>query len=199
MAKKDPRIDTYIDKAAPFAQPILKHIRKVVHGACPGVGETLKWNNPSFEYKGMLCGMAAFKAHVVFGFWKAKLLAERGFPEAGDNPLGMGRITSLNDLPGEARLKKMITAAAALNDEGIVEKRPKKAPKEIKPPAYFLVAIKRNKKAQTAYDAFSPSHKREYLEWITEAKTDETRNRRLAQAIEWMAAGKSRNWKYERA
>ena len=199
MARKDPRIDAYIEKAAPFAKPILKHIRKVVHDACPGVEEAVKWGNPAFEYKGILCGMAAFKEHVTFGFWKAKLLSEQGFPEAGDTPVAMGRITSVADLPPAARLEKMVKAAAALNEQGVKVERPKRDAKPpVKTPAYFIAALKKNKKALSAYDAFSPSHKREYVEWITEAKTDETRDRRLEQAITWIAEGKSRNWKYER-
>ncbi len=161
----------------------------------------MKWNMPSFEHKGILCGMAAFKAYATFGFWKATLLAGRGFAEVGSSPMGgLGRLTSLDDLPSDARLKRIIKAAVALNEQGVTVKRPKSAPKPpIKPPAYFMTAVRKNRKALSAYEAFSPSHKRDYLEWITEAKTDATRDRRLAQAIEWMAAGKSRNWKYERA
>ena len=144
--------------------------------------------------------MAAVKAHLTFGFWKAKLLSDRGFPEAGDTPVAMGRITSVADLPDADRFEKMIKAAVALNEQGIALKRPKSQPKApVRPPAYLLAALKKNKRALANYEAFSPSHKREYVEWITEAKTNETRDRRLAQAVEWLAAGKSRNWKYERA
>ena len=201
MAGKDPRIDAYIQKAAPFAQPILKHLRKLVHAACPDVQEAMKWNTPSFEYEGILCGMAAFKSYVTFGFWKAAILAGQGFTEVGSSPMGgLGRMASLDDLPSDPRLEEIIKAAVALNEQGIAVKRPKRAPKPpVKPPAWFLAAIKKNRRALTAYDAFSPSHKREYVEWVTEAKTDATRDRRVAQAIEWMAEGKSRNWKYERA
>ena len=201
MAGKDPRIDAYIQKAAPFAQPILKHLRKLVHAACPDVQEAMKWNTPSFEYEGILCGMAAFKSYVTFGFWKAAILAGQGFTEVGSSPMGgLGRMASLDDLPSDPRLEEIIKAAVALNEQRIAVKRPKSAPKPpVKPPAWFLAAIKKNRRALTAYDAFSPSHKREYVEWVTEAKTDATRDRRVAQAIEWMAEGKSRNWKYERA
>lgn len=204
MSTRDPRIDAYIDKAAPFAQPILKHIRRVVHAACPDVQETMKWSFPHFDYKGaMLCSMAAFKAHAVMGFWKAKLLADRGFPEVAagvEQAMGhFGRMTSIADLPSEARLTRMIKAAAALNDEGITVKREKSAPKPaVKPPAYFMAAVTKNKKALAAYEAFSPSHRREYVEWVTEAKTEATRDKRLAQAVALLAEGKSRNWKYER-
>ena len=204
MSTRDPRIDTYIEKATPFAQPILKHIRRVVHTACPDVQETMKWSFPHFDYKGaMLCSMAAFKAHAAMGFWKAKLLADRGFPEVADGAeqaMGhFGRMTSIADLPSEARLTKLIKAAASLNDEGVTITREKKAPKPaVKTPAYFTAALKKNKKALAAFDAFSPSHRREYVEWVSEAKTEATRDKRLAQAVAWLAEGKSRNWKYER-
>ena len=204
MPTNDPRIDAYIAKAQPFAQPILKHIRRVVHAAAPSVQETMKWSHPHFDYQGaMLCSMASFKAHAVMGFWKAKLLAERGFKEleaGAEQAMGhFGRLTSIADLPNEARLMKMITAAAALNDEGITVKRKKSAPRPaVKPPAYFMAAVKKNKKAFAAFAAFSPSHRREYVEWVTEAKTDATRDKRLAHTVIWLAEGKSRNWQYER-
>ena len=189
MASRDPRIDDYIAKAPPFAKPILTRIRKAVHTGCPDVTETLKWRTPTFEYKGILCGMAAFKAHCVLGFWKGTLL---------ETPV-RDRFESIEDVPSEAALVKLVKQAAALNEAGIKMPRARKAPKKpLATPSYMLAAIKKNKKAHSTYDAFSPSCKREYVEWITEAKTDETRNRRLATAIEWMAEGKVRNWKYVR-
>ena len=200
MATRDPRVDEYIAAAAPFARPILKHLRKVVHAACPWVEESLKWRVPAFSYSGqLLCGIAAFKSHVTFGFWKAALLVERGFPEADSGEaLGhSGRLTSLADLPPAARLTDMVRAAAALNEQGINLKRAKAAPKPPpKAPAYMLAGLKKDKDAFAAWMAFSPSHQREYIEWITEAKTDATRDRRLARAVAWMAEGKPRNWKY---
>jgi uncharacterized protein YdeI (YjbR/CyaY-like superfamily) len=198
---RDDRVDAYIQRAAPFAQPILTHIRKMVHAACPDAIETVKWQHPQFEYKGPMMGMAAFKQYCVLGFWKSKLLVAQGLPVPdGENPMGYNdRLTSVRDLPSDRDLTKIIKAAMALNDAGIKVPRPKTAPKPpVKPPAYFLAALKKSKKAHAAWAAFSPSHQREYVEWVTEAKTDETRERRLTQAVEWMAEGKSRNWKYER-
>lgn len=186
---RDPRIDDYIATAAPFAKPILTRIRKAVHAACPEATETLKWRTPTFEYKGILCGMAAFKAHCVLGFWKAPLM---------QTPV-RDRFESIDDVPSEAALVKLVKEAAALNAAGVKTPRGRKAPKPaLTAPRYMLAAIKKNKKAQAAYEQFSPSCKREYIEWITEAKTDETRQRRLATAIGWMAEGKVRNWKYVR-
>ncbi len=199
MATRDPRVDDYIAAAPPFARPILKHLRKVVHAACPGVEESIKWRMPAFTYNGQLmCGIAAFKSHATFGFWKASLLVDQGFTEAAGESLGhSGRLTSMADLPPDTRLTKMVRAAAALNEQGINVKRPKAPPKPApKTPAYMLAALKKNKNAIAAWKAFSPSHQREYIEWITEAKTDATRDRRLAQAVVWMAEGKPRNWKY---
>ena len=202
MGKKDPRVDAYVAKAQPFAQPILKHLRKTVHTACPDVQETMKWSFPHFDYKGIFCAMAGFKAHCTFGFWKGALLKDsvKGMPSGGEKAMGQfGRITALSDLPSEKTLVKIVQAAAKLNDEKIsVPRRTPKAKPPIKVPPYFTAALKKNKKALAAFDGFPPSHKREYLEWIIEAKTEETRERRMMQALEWIAEGKGRNWKYEK-
>jgi uncharacterized protein YdeI (YjbR/CyaY-like superfamily) len=199
MPKKDPRIDAYIAKAAGFATPILTHIRKLVHAECPDVEETLKWGMPSFMYRGILCGMASFKQHCSFGFWKHTLVVDDKKAER----VGMGsfgRMTSLADLPGDAKMRAYIKKAMKLNEEGVKvpsKSRPKKA-KLLTAPPYFLTALKKEKNARATYEAFAPSKKNEYIEWVTEAKTEETRERRLAQAVEWMAEGKARNWKYEK-
>jgi uncharacterized protein YdeI (YjbR/CyaY-like superfamily) len=196
MGKRDARVDQYIAKSADFAKPILAHIRKVVHEACPDVEETMKWSMPHFDYKGIMCGMAAFKEHCAFGFWKASLVL--GNPAADDGMGSFGRLTSIKDLPADRQLLAYVKKAAKLNDEGVKVQRAPSAPKKpIKAPADFSAALKKNKAAQKAFEAFSPSHKREYLEWITEARTDATRTKRMATAVEWLAEGKSRNWKYE--
>ncbi|HUS18472.1 MAG TPA: YdeI/OmpD-associated family protein [Terriglobales bacterium] len=196
MAKKDPRVDAYIAKAQPFAQPILKHIRAQFHKNCPEVEETLKWSMPSFMYKGILAGMAGFKQHCVLGFWKHKLVV--GHDRNEDAMGSFGRITDVSQLPNDKNMALLIKKAMKLNDEGVkVARKPvSKVKAPLRPPTYFVAALKRNRKAKATYDTFSYSCKKEYLEWITEAKTEETRNRRLTQAIEWMAEGKQRNWKY---
>lgn len=200
MATRDARIDAYIAKSPEFAQPILKHLRDVVHAAVPDVEETMKWSVPHFDYNGTMCNMAAFKAHCAFGFWKGTLVTgntEKAREAAGS----MGRITSIKDLPPKKELIALVKKAAKLNEEGV--KTPtrgsERVPKpELPMPADLAAALGRNKKAKAAFDAFPPSHRREYIEWITGAKGEDTRKRRVAQAIEWMAEGKSRNWKYER-
>jgi len=197
MARKDPRVDAYIAKAQPFAQPILKYIRKVIHAGCPDVEETMKWSTPHFGCKGMICGMAAFKEHVRFGFWKGELLGLAG-DASGMKQFGL--ITSVDDLPSETRLVSLVKKAAQLNERGV------KAPRAAKParskvvdvPGYVLDALKTDTKARAAFEGFSPSHRREYLEWITEAKRPETRERRLETMLEWLREGKPRNWKYEK-
>lgn len=196
MGTKDPRIDAYIAGARPFARPILKHLRKAVHAGCPEVEETLKWSNPAFMYKGILAGMAAFKEHVTFGFWKGSALNLPGGKEH-DAMWQFGRITSLGDLPDQKTLVGLVKQAVELHDKGVKAPRRKHPPrKPIPEPDYFLAALKKNRKALKTYESLSPSHKREYLEWITEAKREETRSTRLATAIQWMAEGKPRNWKY---
>jgi uncharacterized protein YdeI (YjbR/CyaY-like superfamily) len=199
MGTKDQRIDAYITKSAGFAQPILKHLRQVVHRSCPDVEETLKWSMPTFMYKGMLCGMAAFKQHAVFGFWKQKLMKDpHKLFSKHDTAMGSwGRITSINDLPSEKILIDYIHEAMQLNERGVkVPQMRKHDRKPLRVPNYFKKALAKNKKALATFEAFSPSHKQEYLEWITEAKTDETRTRRIATTIEWLSQGKPRNWRY---
>ena len=196
MAKKDPRIDQYIAKAPDYAKPILTEIRERVHAACPEVEETMKWRQPTFDYKGIMCGMAAFKQHCVFGFWKAPLVLGAG--AEGANAMGYrDKITSVADLPSKPMFKANIKKAMKLNEAGItVEKTPKAPKAPVVVPPDLAAAVKTNRQAQATFDGFSPSHRREYVEWVTEAKTEATRARRLAQAVEWLAQGKPRNWKY---
>ena len=200
MGTRDKRIDAYIAKSQDFAKPILAEIREAVHAACPGVTETIKWGMPAFDYKGPMCGMAAFKQHTTFGFWKSSLVFGKDDPYTVD-PNGMaafGKMTAASDLPPRKVLIGYIKKAAALNDEGVKVQRKGSPRKPLPLPAALAAALKKNKKAKVAFDAFPPSHRRDYNEWIGEAKTDETRSRRVAQAIEWIAEGKSRNWKYQR-
>ena len=197
MGTRDPRVDAYIEKSADFARPILKHLRKIVHTACPEVEETMKWSFPHFDYKGeMMCSMASFKSHCAFGFWKASLVLGDKVADGGMGHLG--RITSLEDLPADRTLASYVRKAAKLNDEGAKVVRARRAKPELEVPEDLTRALKKNKKALTAFEAFPPSHRREYVEWIVDAKGEETRKRRLASAVEWIAEGKSRNWKYAR-
>ena len=201
MPHKDPRIDLYISKSADFAKPILMHLRELVHVACPDVEEKIKWSFASFDYKGPMCTMAAFKHHCAFGFWKASLMKDKTLTKNAESESAMGhygKITSLKDLPSDKKIIAHIKEAMMLNEKG-VKLPPKKVAtekKEIVVPDYFFKQLKKNKKAFTTFDAFSSSHKREYVEWITEAKTEETKNRRMKTAIEWLSQGKPRNWKY---
>ncbi len=195
----DPRVDAYIAEAAPFAQPILKHLRRLVRRGCPEAEEALKWSSPFFLYRGkILCFMAAFKAHLAFGFWgpaMKKIIARDGHAKDGRGLLG--RITSRQDLPGDAALLKYIRTAKKLHDSGL-PLRAKPKPRPAPPvPADLAGALKQNKKAAAAWAGFSPSCRREYIGWITEARRPETRSARLRQTLAWVAAGRKRNWKYE--
>jgi uncharacterized protein YdeI (YjbR/CyaY-like superfamily) len=202
----DPRIDAYIAKSAEFSRPIMEHLRELIHQACPDVEETIKWSMPSFEYKGILCGFAAFKQHCTFGFWKHAILAETHqiLKDSEKAAMGsFGKMTSMKDLPSDKVLKMLIKDAMKLNDEGIAlpnlgrkTGESRKAP--IPEPDYFTKLLAKSKEAKATWKAFSPSAQREYLEWITEAKTEATREKRLSQSIEWIAEGKKRNWKYEK-
>lgn len=197
MPTTDPRVDEYIANAAEFAQPILTHLREVIHAACPEVKETIKWSMPNFDYHGIMCNMAAFKQHCAFGFWKAELLLA-GEDDKGKEAMGQfGRITSVKDLPSKKVLTAYVKKAMKLNEAGVKVARPKAAPRELVVPDYFIAALEANPAAYEVFNKFSTSAKREYCEWLTEAKTEATRDKRMAQAVEWIAEGKQRNWKYQ--
>jgi uncharacterized protein YdeI (YjbR/CyaY-like superfamily) len=199
MGSRDDRVDAYIAKSAEFARPILAHLREVVHAACPEVEETMKWSFPHFDYKGMLCSMAAFKEHCAFGFWKGELIVAKGSGEVEKAMGQFGRLTKLADLPPKKVLTGYIKEAKKLNDEGVkapARSKPKAPQKALVVPDDLTAALASNEAAKATFDKFSPSNKCEYVDWITEAKTPATRTRRLETAVEWMAEGKPRNWKY---
>ena len=201
MKNTDPRVDTHIAKAPAYAQPILTKLRKLAHRASPAIEENIKWGTPTFEHEGIVMGMAAFKKHVAFGFWKAKAMKDpqelfKGGAKA--SPFAI-KAATVKDLPADSVIVAYTKEAVGLNEAGVKSApnkrntKPRAAPKA---PADLAAALEKNKKAAATFKAFSPSNKREYVEWITEAKREATRGKRLAQAIEWMAEGKPRNWKY---
>lgn len=198
MATRDPRVDAYIGKAAAFAQPLLTHFRKQVHAACPAVEETIKWGAPHFVHKGNLCGMAAFKQHCAFNFWKGSLLFPEGAAKRGEAMGQLGRVTTLRDFPPAATLRKLIREAARLNEEGVRPARAKQPRAPLPEPPDLTQALRKNAAARKTWQGFAPSHRREYIEWLTEARREDTRARRLATTLEWLAQGKQRNWKYQR-
>ena len=194
MGKRDARVDAYIERSADFARPILERLRDIVHSAVPEAEETIKWGAPYFDYEGPLCGMVAFKRHCAFVFWKDKLIVENPSTDAMGQ---LGRIESLSDLPSKKTLTAWLKKAMKLNEEGVKAPRAVRPPRPpVKVPADLEKALKKNARARAAFEAFSLSHRREYVEWIEEAKREETRSKRVATAIEWMAEGKPRHWKY---
>lgn len=198
MGTRNPKVDAYIERAQPFAQPILEHLRELMHKGCPDVEESMKWSQPFFEYKGtILANMAGFKEHCHLGFWDKGLAEE--VRNSGDGPLK--RIASLKEFPADKQMLAWIRQTAGNVDRGEyrspIAERSRKAKPEAETPADFAAALKENKKAAAAFAAFSASGRREYIEWIAEAKREETRAKRIATAVEWIAEGKQRNWKYE--
>ena len=194
---RDPRIDAYIAKAAPFAQPILEHVRERVHSAAPEAEETMKWSSPTFTIDGkILLGMAAFKAHAALNFWRGQEL--RGDEANGDAMGQFGRLTSLKDLPSDGELDALIREGAALARTAPAPRKVKHEPKSA-PGLHpeFAAALKANPQAKAVLDGFPPSAQRDYLEWISEAKQDATRTKRIATAVEWLSEGKRRHWKYQ--
>jgi uncharacterized protein YdeI (YjbR/CyaY-like superfamily) len=203
MEQYDHRIDEYTGKKPAFAQPILNHIRGLMHAVSPQITETIKWGHPFFEYKGTFANMAAFKEHCVFGFWNSSALVDKHGAmlrdEEKESAGNFGRITKLSDLPDDEILKDFILQAIALKDSNYKPAAKKaatpKAPIEM--PDYFAAALAGNQKTLAIFHDFSASCKREYLEWLTEAKTEATRQKRLETALEWIGEGKTRNWKYK--
>lgn len=195
---QDPRVDAYIEKSAPFAQPLLRFWRELVHAQCPGVEETLKWGFPHFMWDGrILTSMAAFKAHASIGFWQGE--AVTGASDRREGMGELGKLTQLSDLPPKTELQAMLKRAQGLIDQGVKPKRQvRHAPKPLPelPPA-FVQALGAQPAAQAFFETLPPGHRREYIDWIAEAKRQETRDKRIAQAVAWLAEGKRRNWKYE--
>lgn len=209
MPPRDPRIDAYIARSADFAQPILEHLRELVHAACPDAEEGIKWGMPHFLYRGGILGnMAAFKQHCTFGFWKGAQVV--GEASRGGEAMGqLGRLTSVKDVPSRKVFTGWVRAAMALRDDAPAAKSKTKAATRktaartaarptLPVPPYLAAALAKHAKARATFDAFPPSHRRDYIEWLTEAKTEATREKRLATTIEWLSEGKGRNWKYER-
>jgi Uncharacterized protein conserved in bacteria len=199
----DPRVDAYIERAAPFAQPVLAHLRKLMHQACPRATESIKWSMPFFVQQGVvLASMAAFKQHCAFGFWgpeMKKALAKDGL-KSSEAMGSLGRITGLGTLPPDRVLLSYMRQAGALVDSGQRTKsieRPKKTKlRPVHVPPELAAALRQNKMATKVFDQFSRSCRREYAQWIAEAKRPETKQKRIQQAVEWIAQGKQRNWKY---
>lgn len=203
MPTRDPRVDAYIAKSAPFAQPILTRLRAVVHRAAPDIVETIKWGMPFFERNGLVCHMAAFKAHCAFGFYKAAAMKDGAKLTSDAARAGMGnlgRIAAPSDLPPDRTLAAWVREAVALNEAGVAapRRRAKGTSKPVEVPPALARALERNRAAKKTFDALTASQRREYCTWIAEAKTEATRDKRLATAIEWLSDGKRFNWKYER-
>ncbi|WP_343611589.1 YdeI/OmpD-associated family protein [Chryseobacterium oranimense] len=202
MEKYSPKIDAYIEKSQDFAKPVLQYIRETVHEFCPDAEEAMKWSFPNFVYKGkILCAMASFKQHCTFGFWlekEMKTMNEITRDIEKNSMFSLGKITKIEDLPSKALLKKAIAEAMELTDMGVTVKKAAPSKVETEVPDYFQEALKKNKDALAVFEKGSPSFRKEYINWITEAKTETTRNKRMEQSLEWLAEGKSRNWKYEK-
>lgn len=202
MPKTEPIIDAYIEKAQPFAKPILEYIRKTVHEFCPEAEEAIKWSFPNFMYKGkILCSMSAFKAHCAFGFWlesEMKTMKELTKGIEKNSMFTLGKITKIEDLPSKAQLKACIEEAMELTNMGVTIKKAAPSKTETEIPEAFQNALNQNEKAKVVFEKASTSFRKEYNLWIADAKTETTRNKRIDQAIEWISEGKGRNWKYEK-
>ncbi|KFF22242.1 YdeI/OmpD-associated family protein [Chryseobacterium sp. JM1] len=202
MEKYNIQVDEYIEKSPDFAQPILSYLREIVHECCPEAEEAIKWKFPTFMYKGkILCSVTSFKQYCSLGFWlhgEMKTLKEMETTAEKSSMFSLGKLTKMEDLPSKVQLKKMMKEAMELTDMGVTMKKAAPSKVETEVPDYFQAALNENKKASEVFEKGSPSFRKEYINWITEAKTEATRNKRMEQALEWLAEGKSRNWKYQK-
>ena len=200
MARTNPQVDSYIEESADFAQPILVKLRELFHQACPEIEEAIKWSSPFFEYKGIVGNMTTFKHHVSYGFWKAGLMSDpEGILEkAGNTQMAVLKVRSVDELPADDVLIAYIEEAVALNEKGVKVPRaqPRSGKRVLELPDYFMAALRANQKALETFESFSHSNRKDFVEWVSEAKREDTRDKRLATAVEWMAEGKPRNWKY---
>ena len=199
MGNRNKLIDEYIEKAAPFAKPILSHIRELIHEAWPEIEETIKWKVPVYEYKGIVCATGAFKTHCAFNFFKAKLMKDpyHVFSEQFSDAAGQfGKLLTVSDLPSDSILREYIQEAAKLNTDKIKGPAKKKEDADHLIPNDLSIALKNNPIAQKQFETMSLGYKKEYIDWLLDAKMDATRQKRLETAIEWIAEGKPRNWKY---
>lgn len=197
MSHTDPRVDKYIEKSVDFARPILEHLRSLVHKTCPETKEAIKWSFPVFDYQGkILCNMAAHKAHCSFGFWLAPIMDDPDDILTTEGMGNLGKIQRMADLPSDKVLTKYIRQAMRLTEEGKTIPRAQGSAKDLDIPIYLTQALNGNKAALETFENFSYSNKKDYVEWLTEAKTEATREKRLATTLEWLAEGKVRNWKY---
>ncbi|MBW8521932.1 YdeI/OmpD-associated family protein [Chryseobacterium chendengshani] len=202
MEKYNPQVDEYIEKSQDFAKPILTYLRETVHEFCPDAEEAIKWKFPTFLYKGkILCSITAFKQYCSMGFWlHGEMITIKNLETNAEksNMFSLGKIKSPEDLPSKIQMKNMILEAMELTDMGVKMKKAAPSKKEIEIPDYFQNVLHENKKAAEVFDKASPSFRKEYTMWITDAKTETTRNKRIEQALEWISEGKGRNWKYEK-
>ena len=198
--RDDARFEAKIKAAEPFAQPILRHLRALVHEACPGVRETVKWGHLCFEREAIICMIGAFRQHCAFRFWHGGMravLAEDGVTELSAMS-SFGRITRVADLPSDRKMLGYLRHAVALAESGVParRRRPTRVKPETKVPAELAAALKANPVAAATFAKLSPGGRRDYVDWIGEAKREATRSNRLATTVAWLAEGKARDWKY---
>ncbi|KPE51660.1 YdeI/OmpD-associated family protein [Chryseobacterium indologenes] len=202
MEKYNAKVDEYIEKSPDFAKPVLLYLRETIHEMCPDAEETIKWKFPTFMYKGkILCSITAFKQYCSLGFWlhqEMKTIKELETSAEKSSMFSLGKITRMEDLPSKTLLKKAIKEAMELTDMGVTMKKAAPSKTETEIPDYFQKALNTNEKALQVFQKASPSFRKEYINWIIEAKTENTRHKRMEQALEWISEGKGRNWKYER-
>lgn len=202
MEKHSVKVDEYIEKSPDFAKPILDYLREIIHEACPDAEEAIKWKFPTFMYKGkILCSITAFKQYCSLGFWlhqEMKTLQEIEINTEKSSMFSLGKITCLEDLPSQSQLKRAIKEAMELTDMGVKMKKAPPSRIEMEIPDYFQSALDAQPKTKEIFEKASPSFRKEYIAWLTEAKTEATRNKRLEQSLEWIAEGKGRNWKYQK-
>jgi len=202
LPSSEPEVDAYAEGVEAFAKPILAHLRGLIRATCPEVVETLKWGIPHFDYRGeMMCIFAAYRSHCAFSFWKSALMSDPRLKASIDLPASkrfMGKLRSLADLPVDAELTAWIREAMLLNEQGakVAPRKTSAAPKIVVAPPAFVERLAASPSVKAMFESKSASFQKEYNVWIAEAKTEATRDKRINEALAWIAEGKGRFWKY---
>lgn len=196
MNEASENITAYIEKATPEFKEVMIALRSVLNNPNFDIKEDWKWGAPNFNNEGMICWLAHFRNHVGMNFFKGTLIKDKYNlfthyrEEKGNRQL---KFSDINQIIPE-QIEYYIEEAIKLNQENI-----KVVKKEIDTslPLDLETELNNNPKAKMFFESLAPSYKRDYIEWIEEAKREATRTKRLATTMEWLSEGKKKNWKYE--
>jgi len=187
-------IDEAFSKFTGFQKEYCNHLRKLIHKAMPDVKEDWKWG-PNFNVNGMVCGVWGFKDHVKLVFFKGSAMKDtyKLFNQGKENEGNRSINFSSADKIDDKKIIEYLKEAAEINRKGI-----KLVKKEIKVvmPAILVKALNKDKASKTYFESLAPSHRRDYADYISQAKQEETQLRRLDKVMEMLTDKRTLNDKY---